>query len=202
MQFLRDNKRLLYALLLLPVFFLYLDRSVMLWLRSLKNTHAEVSSFLRAIDPAVNLFYYGVIVAVVFLVVLKKFIRKDLWKTLFAGIIITSLSLQAKHLFGRARPKLGYDTVFAGPSLKYAYSSFPSGHTTFVFMLSNILSSFYPKYRFLFYGFALWVGFERIEDTAHFLSDVIGGAILGLLVGRFVLYKFGKINFTDYAKKQ
>ncbi len=194
MQFLKDNKRLFYALLLLPLFFFYLDRQIMLWLRDFKVDHPEVNLFLQGIDPIVNLLYNASIIMAFLFIVLKAFFRADLVKTLFYGIITTSIAVQSKHLIGRTRPKLGYDTVFTGPSLKYVYSSFPSGHTTFVFMFSSILSYYYPRYRLLFYGIAVWIGLERIEDNAHFPSDVLGGAILGLLVGRFILYRFAKMS--------
>jgi membrane-associated phospholipid phosphatase len=197
MQFLRDNKRLIYALLLLPLFFLYLDRFIMLWLKGLKDTYPSLYSILHAIDPYAIFFYYLMIVFAIITVGLRKLVRRDLWKSLFYGLIITSLTIQVKHLLGRARPKLGYETVFTGPSFKYVYSSFPSGHTAFVFMLSAILSGYYPRYRFILYGLSLWIGFERIEDSAHFPSDVLAGAILGLLIGRFVLFRFGRIEIKD-----
>lgn len=201
MQFLRENKRILYILLVLPIFFLYLDKKVMMLLKEFQTICPQIRSFLVRLDPLVYLLYNSLfLLAAIFIAlgIVNKYRRGDRYideflRSLLYGIVISGIAIQIKHLFGRARPKLGYDTVFVGPSLKYAYSSFPSGHTTFVFMLSSILSRFYPKYRFLFYGLALWIGFERIEDNAHFPSDVIGGAILGLLIGRFVIYKvFGK----------
>jgi len=42
----------------------------------------------------------------------------------------------------------------------------------------------------------------RIEGTSHFPSDVLAGAILGLLIGRFVLFRSGKIDIKDHAVKQ
>jgi len=202
MQFLRENKRLLYASLILPLFFLYLDRSVMLWLKEYKNTYPFFCSILRGIDPYAISFYYLMMAIAVFIVGLKKFVRRSLWESLTYGLIITSLTIQVKHILGRARPKLGYETIFTGPSFKYVYSSFPSGHTTFAFMFSTILSSYYPRYRFILYGLSLWIGFERIEDSAHFPSDVLAGAILGLLIGRFVLSKSDRIDLNDHAGKQ
>lgn len=210
MQFLRENKRILFIFLVLPIFFLYLDKKVMMLLKEFRAVCPQVHSLLVRLDPLVYLLYNSLfLLAAIFIAlgIVNKYRRGDGYideflRSLLYGIAISGISIQIKHLFGRTRPKLGYDTVFVGPSLKYAYSSFPSGHTTFVFMVSSILSRFYPKYRFLFYGLALWIGFERIEDNAHFPSDVIAGAILGFLIGRFVLYRFGKINFTDYAEKQ
>ncbi len=192
MRFLRENRVLIYAALTLPLFFLYLDRAIMLYLNAFKSFHSEIHSFLITLDPVVNILYYGFVVLVVIFVIGGRFLKRDLWRILITGVIVTGMAVQIKHLIGRARPKLGYDAVFTGPSFKYVYSSFPSEHTAFVFMLTSILSNYYPKYRILFYSLATWIGFERIEDSAHFPSDVLAGALLGLIIGRFLIYKIEK----------
>jgi undecaprenyl-diphosphatase len=80
--------------------------------------------------------------------------------------------------------------MFIGPTLEGGYDSFPSGHVTVVFCFIYIFSQHFPRYRVIFYMFAVIVGFERVEDYSHFLSDVFAGAVVGLILGKFLLKMF------------
>lgn len=192
MQFLHFRSKILLfsLLLLLPLFIFAFDRNVMVFIKHFQESHFAFYQFLKVLDAITGVMYKASIVGTCLFAVyslVKKQIGKSLSLTL--GIIGVSTVVQIKHLIGRARPKLGFDTFFAGPSLDYLHSSFPSGHTTFVFMFAVVFSHYYPKYRYLFYTFAVWVGLERVEDLAHFPSDVLAGAILGTVVGKLVLFK-------------
>ncbi len=61
--------------------------------------------------------------------------------------------------------------------------SFPSAQTAAAFCAVPILSMEFPKLKYLWITLAALVGFSRIYFGFHFLSDVIAGAILGLLMG-------------------
>lgn len=65
--------------------------------------------------------------------------------------------------------------------------NWPSGHTSCTFTLAAVLDHSYgPVVGVPMYVFAGWVGFERIDDRQHKLSDVVFGAVLGLVVGHSV----------------
>jgi membrane-associated phospholipid phosphatase len=59
------------------------------------------------------------------------------------------------------------------------FESFPSGHMAAAVALSAALIWLYPRGRWLFVGFALLAGGQRLYSTAHFLSDVVWGAAVG-----------------------
>lgn len=120
----------------------------------------------------------------------------------FSGL----LSQVVKHLVGRARPKL---INALGPwhfdlfSIKAALASFPSGHTTTVFAAAASLTFFMPPKSVkwsapLLFALALPVAASRLIVGAHYPSDVLGGAILG--VGSAVavarIFARRKIAFT------
>ena len=65
-------------------------------------------------------------------------------------------------------------------------ASFPSGHTSMAFTMASVVAEEYesPMVDFMAYGLAGTVGAMRIHQDQHWASDVVGGAALGLLVGK------------------
>jgi membrane-associated phospholipid phosphatase len=58
---------------------------------------------------------------------------------------------------------------------------FPSGHATQVFALAACLALFYPRGRHAWFAAALVVSMQRVVELAHYPSDVVGGALVGVL---------------------
>ncbi len=104
-----------------------------------------------------------------------------------------------KLSLGRARPVVTNDQnayVFHGfHGAKENFNSFPSGHTTAVFAAATVFSAeihyAHPKAaRFttpLLYGLASAVGGARMYNNRHWLSDVVGGALIGHFAGRKIM---------------
>jgi hypothetical protein len=69
--------------------------------------------------------------------------------------------------------------------------SFPSGHTASAFVLAAVLSSEYHNKPLVVvgsYGFATAVGLARVGGLNHFPSDVLVGAVIGEMIGRYVVH--------------
>jgi undecaprenyl-diphosphatase len=113
------------------------------------------------------------------------------WKqaalTVFCAFIVQQGSTEfIKYLAGRMRPHEADGlTVFGGPAS--GYHSFPSGHTSYCFMLAIIAAAYFPRFRWWFYGAALFVGMGRVMADVHFISDILVGAVIGLLSGLLFL---------------
>ena len=90
------------------------------------------------------------------------------------------------NLAGRARPSTG-----RGPRFwKWKDDrSFPSGHTANIFQLATILSHHIDRWWFsaASYAIASTVAMQRIDDDAHWPSDVLFGAVYGTLISRAVI---------------
>ena len=193
--------------LVLPVFF-SLDKAAIVWVRDLHTQGGDLSGVLASIDRFVNIIAHGsTLIGVAFLlyVIGRKYNLQlyEIGRSLLIGLVSAGIAVQVlKHLIGRARPRLTDTPLFIGPSLKSGYDSFPSGHTTLAFCLALILSYHLPKYRSLFYVFAIIVGLVRVEGLSHFPSDVLGGAMVGTIVGSVLLRKMYFPQEEHHAEKQ
>ena len=67
-----------------------------------------------------------------------------------------------------------------GPSEKT--HSFPSGHSATSFAAATALTYFAPRYRAAFYTLAALIALSRLYNGVHYPTDVVAGAVLGVLV--------------------
>lgn len=103
----------------------------------------------------------------------------------------------AKNFFPRLRPQVcdltctAWQTFVGSGATAYAHTqqlatrdiqSFPSGHSATAVGLAIGLAWLYPRGRWLFALFAVLAMAQRLESTAHFLSDTLAGAALACLL--------------------
>lgn len=109
---------------------------------------------------------------------------------LLAGVTASG----AKPAFGRPRPEQSLDAD--GYSPFSGQVSMPSGHATVAFALATSLADeiHRPWASVGLYGLATAVGWSRINDNRHWLTDVTAGALVGitsakLVSGRWRIFK-------------
>lgn len=112
-----------------------------------------------------------------------------------------------KRMIGRARPLVGgsLDPYLFSPFKWTAdYASLPSGHTTTAFAALVAFGTLWPRARPVMWIYALLIAVSRVVLTAHYPSDVLAAAALGvtgaLLVRRwFALRRLGFSVTADGA---
>lgn len=83
---------------------------------------------------------------------------------------------------GRARPSVKQELGWHGPRFSPKYNSFPSGHTVATTAFFGVLFFANRKLALACLPIPLLIAFSRMYVAAHYLSDVVCAAILGLLV--------------------
>ncbi|HRF56007.1 MAG TPA: phosphatase PAP2 family protein [Campylobacterales bacterium] len=102
------------------------------------------------------------------------------WAVAGSGIVADIL----KFILGRARPELYFSEQIYGAKfigLYALYFSFPSGHAATAFSLATAIAFFKPKFTVFLYSTAALIAFSRIAIGAHYMSDVVAGAYIGVV---------------------
>jgi membrane-associated phospholipid phosphatase len=114
----------------------------------------------------------------------------------FSASVLSALTTSIiKGVAGRARPNTGLGphhwNLFGGDQ------SFPSGHATGAFAFASVIAGHYDNVwvATASYTIASLVGVARIEQDAHWTSDVIAGGLIGGVIGHHL------VNFNENWRK-
>jgi undecaprenyl-diphosphatase len=121
---------------------------------------------------------------VIFFIILSLVLTRQ--KKIFGRLAIlyavqSAVLYGLKYLIQRPRPPILWTLPSAlsrGPG-EILDPSFPSGHTLYAFMMATLLADWFPRWRFILYAVAGFVGWTRVYLGIHYPTDVIAGGILG-----------------------
>ena len=107
---------------------------------------------------------------------------------LFAAVAVSGIAADIlKIVVGRTRPKL----LFADGTYGFTWFgwradhwSFPSGHAATAAAVMTVLWCLWPRSIWIYAAAAALVGIARVVTGQHYLSDVIAGAVIGVLTTR------------------
>jgi membrane-associated phospholipid phosphatase len=113
---------------------------------------------------------------------------------LFLAVLVPVLAGEiVKWVVGRGRPFAGGEADafnfvhFAGTE---AYASFPSGHAIASFALAFAVTAVWPQARAVMIVYALLIALSRLVLLAHHPSDVVAGALIGVVGAMSMQYWF------------
>jgi undecaprenyl-diphosphatase len=169
-----------------------LDASVQAWIAEHQDT--GLRNFMRGVSRFGD--WPEHVALGLTLLVLAYWRRNNKWMRIAAAMIIACALAGAaarvvKVSTGRARPSVQTEAAWNGPSLSARYNAFPSGHTaaSAAFFATLALACWRLGVPFLL--IPILIAFSRMYVAAHFLSDVVCAALIGLItayaVARWIL---------------
>ena len=125
----------------------------------------------------------------------KKWMRVFL-AMLVAMAIAGVASTVIKRTIPRARPSVKSELRWGGPRFSTKYHAFPSGHVLASTAFFGVLIFARRRVGLACLPIPILIGFSRMYLGAHYLSDVVGAAVLGILCALLVTY-FCPWRLTD-----
>jgi hypothetical protein len=114
--------------------------------------------------------------------------KGEAWNMLESGGLSFVSAYALKYIVRRQRPDATTDPnhFFGGGD------SFPSEHVTAAFAVGTVFAeSGNPRYRWIRrtigYGVGIYTAYSRLKHNAHWLSDTVAGAALGMATAHFVM---------------
>ena len=139
---------------------------------------------------------------------ISNFFVSSFFYILVVGVVTQVL----KHIVGRPRPNhTNFEDSFGFNFFTFDsnFHSFPSGHSSTIFIICFILVATFPKLKYFFYLLASVIALSRVVVGAHFFTDIVAGAILALisfkiintiLEKKYAQYKFSNLLPEDNSE--
>jgi len=117
---------------------------------------------------------------------------------LLCSVVMAALTAGVlKFLIGRSRPII-YEalnaTFFVPGTFEHVFNSMPSGHTAVSFAGLVMFGMLYPRVKWATWTLAIVIALSRVYIGAHWPSDVIFGAFIGMVCADIVKSVLKKIN--------
>ena len=167
----------------------HFDDSV--WAFIMRHQNAAMRNFMRY----VSLFGDWPLHAAVGLVLLGLAWRRgsEKWTRIFLAMLLAMMlagvaGTVIKRTVPRARPSVQTDTRWGGPRFSSKYHSFPSGHVGASTAFFGVLFIARRRIGLVCLPIPMLIGFSRMYIGAHYLSDVVCAAVLGILCALVVVH--------------
>ena len=147
-----------------------------------------------------NFLWPGIVCLVIFLWLKKMRGLALVLATAISVSISDFLGATLKELIARDRPchVLSHVKDIANCSNSF---SFPSNHAINSFTFATIITRAYKNFAFILYISALLIGYSRVYLGVHYPTDVLSGALCGVLIG-YMGYKYFYLKILDLFKNK
>ena len=167
----------------------YFDDSVRDFI--MRHQNSAMRNFMRC----VSLFGDWPLHAAIVLVLLGLAWRRgsEEWTQIFLAMLLAMMvagvaGTVIKRTVPRARPSVYTDARWGGPRFSSKYHSFPSGHVGASTAFFGVLLITRRRIGLACLPIPILIGFSRMYIGAHYLSDVVCAAVLGILCALIVVH--------------
>jgi undecaprenyl-diphosphatase len=117
--------------------------------------------------------------------------RSEQWTRIFLAMLLAMMvagvaATVIKRAVPRGRPSVHAVTRWGGPHFSSKYHSFPSGHVAASGAFFGVLFIARRRIGLACFAIPILIGFSRMYLGAHYLSDVVCAAVLGILCALIV----------------
>lgn len=164
-------------------------------------------SRIAQISKAPGTYYVSLVIAAILWCWPGRGVRAACF-LLLSGAVAGLFYATGKWMVGRSRPifdngkfnshPFAFDYFHGGLHgllMNHPNLSFPSGHTCLAFASATALAMMIPRWSGVFFTIALIVAAERIFEGAHYVSDVVAGAGLGVPAAIVASIILRRLNF-------
>jgi PAP2 superfamily. len=121
--------------------------------------------------------------------------RSEKWMRIFLSMLLAMAiagvaGTVIKRTVPRARPSVKSEVRWGGPRFSTKYHAFPSGHVAASTAFFGVLIFARRRVGLACLPIPILIGFSRMYIGAHYLSDVVCAAVLGILCAFLVTHFF------------
>lgn len=185
-----------------------LEKSILLWIHQTNSNSIFDGLFPFYTDIHKNNWFFVPAVLILLYFFIHRYKRAGVTYFIF---LVLSLGVSdfagklVKNNYPRMRPYTVKEFQITEKSPAGPTSSFYSNHTSNMFTLATYTSHFFPAAKPVLFILAILTGYSRIYNGVHYPSDVLAGALMGLLIGwlfaRLAKKIVYKIHLSSLEKK-
>jgi undecaprenyl-diphosphatase len=185
-----------------------LDNHVLNALTSSRTYILDITMVVVTTTADIFPVYFSPMLIISFILLIRRKSRRVGAILIIAILVATLVTLQVKNIVHKDRPEYEFNIEGLNYKLEYdalskASSSYPSAHAArsaaFALIISYMLKG--KRVGRFNLGFILWlypllISLSRVYVGEHYVTDVVGGTILGLIVANFIgrVFKLSTIN--------
>jgi undecaprenyl-diphosphatase len=185
-----------------------LDNHVLNALTSSRTYILDITMVVVTTTADIFPVYFSPMLIISFILLIRRKSRRVGAILIIAILVTTLVTLQVKNIVHKDRPEYEFNIEGLNYKIEYdalskASSSYPSAHAArsaaFALIISYMLKG--KRVGRFNLGFILWlypllISLSRVYVGEHYVTDVVGGTILGLIVANFIgrVFKLSTIN--------